>query len=195
MPKRIPPEVEKRAIHLYERDRLSIAKVQAMLASEGVKVGTNWIYRAIRRHGVARTHSQAMEFAMNVRRMSCTCSNCQKLFLGRQINEKYCETCAPTSQAYKRLYLYQMSEAEFQERLRQQEHTCLICERNFDDITPLKSRRSSVVVDYAHESGRVRGLLCHECNVTVGYIEKHPRETLDKVLAYLTTGVSSCTER
>ncbi len=185
MPKRISSEVEKRAVYLYAHERLSIPRVRAALASEGITVGINWIYRKIHAHGVTRSHSQAMEFAMNERRISCVCLSCSQPFLGKQVNEKYCEVCAPTLQAHKRIYLYGMPESKFQELLIKQRHRCAVCDRRFDEITPPKSRRSSVVVDHAHDSNSVRGLLCHECNIAVGYVEKHSRHTLNKILDYL----------
>lgn len=64
---------------------------------------------------------------------------------------------------------------------------CAICEK------PSKARRNRghgvrrLSVDHDHATGQVRGLLCHECNVTVGYLERN-RALLDRMSKYIAEG-------
>lgn len=43
------------------------------------------------------------------------------------------------------------------------ERHCAVCDRE-----------TVLVVDHCHTSGRVRGLLCHRCNTSLGWLEAHP---------------------
>jgi len=190
MPKRISADIEERAVSLYVNEKISIAKTQARLAADGVTVGTNWIRRAILKRGLERSIKNALALAMNTRRIPLRCQRCNDSFDGKQVNEKFCSTCSPNPQARRRLKNYGLNELEFQLILTKQNHACATCETPFAQMKIPQKRTSAVVVDHAHESGVVRGLLCHECNITIGYIEKHPREMLHKILSYLTTGVS-----
>jgi hypothetical protein len=36
-------------------------------------------------------------------------------------------------------------------------------------------RRRKLVIDHCHESGAVRGLLCHACNTAIGSLDEDPR--------------------
>lgn len=40
---------------------------------------------------------------------------------------------------------------------------CALCEQE-----------KRLVVDHCHSTGRVRGLLCHRCNTSLGWLEAHP---------------------
>lgn len=40
-------------------------------------------------------------------------------------------------------------------------------------------------IDHNHETGEVRGVLCHSCNITVGYVEKVLKLGLDKFINYI----------
>jgi hypothetical protein len=42
-----------------------------------------------------------------------------------------------------------------------QRHRCALCRR-----------KTELVIDHDHESGRVRGLLCGQCNTLLGYLER-----------------------
>jgi Recombination endonuclease VII len=42
----------------------------------------------------------------------------------------------------------------------------------------------SLSVDHDHATGRIRGLLCHHCNVAIGYFREDPA-LFDKARAYL----------
>lgn len=39
-------------------------------------------------------------------------------------------------------------------------------------------------IDHCHQHDRVRGLLCHNCNVALGLVKDNPR-TLENLAAYL----------
>jgi hypothetical protein len=41
-----------------------------------------------------------------------------------------------------------------------------------------------LVIDHCHSTGTVRGLLCHSCNITLGWARDNPR-TLRRLAAYL----------
>ena len=63
---------------------------------------------------------------------------------------------------------------EFLKNLRdKQGGRCAIC-----------GKEKSLVVDHDHMTGKVRALLCHTCNVMLGFIEKHP-ERVEPLLRYL----------
>lgn len=60
-----------------------------------------------------------------------------------------------------------------------QDGLCLICER---PLPPMGSR--SRHVDHNHETGRIRGLLCHACNLALG-LTQEDLPTLRRMIAYL----------
>jgi hypothetical protein len=58
---------------------------------------------------------------------------------------------------------YGITESEYQERLVQQQNVCAICKRS----EPLR-------IDHNHTTGKIRGLLCHACNVAIGFLGEDP---------------------
>lgn len=74
--------------------------------------------------------------------------------------------------------LYGISAEKYQEMLTNQKTKCAICERH-----QLQFRRR-LSVDHCHETGKVRGLLCDNCNHGIGlFYEKIDR--LKKAIKYL----------
>jgi hypothetical protein len=73
---------------------------------------------------------------------------------------------------------------DFQALLEAQGHHCAICgEANqVHDLNQLRSRQLNV--DHDHNTGKIRGLLCHHCNVGLGHF-KDNADLLRKALAYL----------
>lgn len=58
---------------------------------------------------------------------------------------------------------YGLSIPEYWAHMRRQGGVCALCERDFSR-TPH--------VDHDHTTGRVRGILCSECNHQLGFVEK-----------------------
>lgn len=63
----------------------------------------------------------------------------------------------------------------------EQNHQCKICSIKFDSIP---GRLSKPVIDHDHSTGKVRGLVCHPCNVCMG-LAKDNVQTLQKMIEYL----------
>lgn len=65
------------------------------------------------------------------------------------------------------LWNYGLTEKEWAELLCKQGGKCPICEKSAPDH-----------VDHDHKTGKIRGLLCGQCNVALGMLKDSPRAAL-----------------
>lgn len=112
------------------------------------------------------------------------CKVCGKSFTPKAPSElscsEYCRRYAVTEAYYKRNYGITIE--EYLDIAERQNYKCAICGR---DNFPMKSSSSGLlVVDHDHNTGVVRGLLCHNCNSALGLLQDNP-ETLEVAIAYL----------
>jgi len=59
--------------------------------------------------------------------------------------------------------------------LTEQDGYCIICFEKCDDV---------LVIDHCHITGKVRGLLCQQCNAGLGNFKDDPKR-LEKAISYL----------
>lgn len=75
--------------------------------------------------------------------------------------------------AYRLWSVYRLTVEEYQAMRDAQGGKCAICRR--------PEGKTRLCVDHDHSTNRVRGLLCHWCNLTVGRYEAQ-REAIDRYL-------------
>jgi hypothetical protein len=76
---------------------------------------------------------------------------------------------------------YGLSVEQYSKMVEDQQGLCKICRKNESHRT---STRFNLFVDHDHTTGKVRGLLCHHCNVGLGHFEDN-RELLERAIRYL----------
>lgn len=81
------------------------------------------------------------------------------------------------SEQRRRLKRYGLTYDEYLKILEQQNHSCAIC-----NITTSGTREWHV--DHCHITGKVRGVLCHNCNLLLGH-SKDNVKILQKAIQYL----------
>jgi hypothetical protein len=69
---------------------------------------------------------------------------------------------------------YVLSRADYEAIYESQGGRCAICQQQPDTL----------MIDHDHSDGRVRGLLCHHCNVALGFLRDSP-DLADEAAAYL----------
>jgi len=69
---------------------------------------------------------------------------------------------------------YGISSEEFDVRLNSQDGVCAIC----------RETRPRLAVDHCHKTGKIRGLLCFNCNAALGLLKDDPKR-LRSAIAYL----------
>jgi hypothetical protein len=79
---------------------------------------------------------------------------------------------------------YGLSAIEKQEMLERQDRKCAIC--RLDETLSIRGKRVGLAVDHCHDSGKVRGLLCYNCNTGLGAFKDNPG-ILQAALHYLVT--------
>lgn len=78
---------------------------------------------------------------------------------------------------YKLKTKYGLCLEDYNKMLSNQDGKCSICKIEFTEKTTPR-------VDHNHNSGTVRGLLCHSCNTAIGHLRENV-ETLKQAISYL----------
>ena len=88
---------------------------------------------------------------------------------GHRGHSSECKVCMRTRYLQKN---YGLTTTELDILIAKQRGCCLICEQVFDDeLRP--------AVDHHHASGRVRGILCKDCNSALGLLQDNPQICLN----------------
>jgi len=76
---------------------------------------------------------------------------------------------------------YGIDQNRYDQLVDEQNGRCAICR---EIPTPINGKRIALVVDHCHDTNRVRGLLCTNCNVAIGHM-KDDVERLRAAISYL----------
>jgi len=98
--------------------------------------------------------------------------------------QSHCKTCnnkIPSAKRHKKQlkHQYNITPEAYEGLLAAQGGVCAICKK-----PPKPTRR--LAVDHCHNSEVVRGLLCSNCNLGIGYLQDDPKN-LARAIAYLTS--------
>lgn len=78
-----------------------------------------------------------------------------------------------------------ISKEYYFELLENQKGLCAICKKNEDiSISAKNDKPKRLAIDHNHKTGKIRGLLCHKCNVSIGALNESI-ETLQAAIEYL----------
>lgn len=79
---------------------------------------------------------------------------------------------------------YGLTLEQYEQMVKEHDNKCGICGENETRRSRTKGKVCRLVVDHCHGTGKVRGLLCHSCNVMIGSARDNV-EVLQKAIAYL----------
>lgn len=74
-----------------------------------------------------------------------------------------------------------ISREDFEKMMKAQRYVCAICHK------PCRTERR-LAVDHCHKTGKIRGLLCFNCNTHLGWVDIY-RDEIDKYLSKEDTGI------
>ena len=63
-----------------------------------------------------------------------------------------------------RFKTYGITEEQYQEMIVRQGNRCAICHKTAEE------NKQALAIDHCHDTGKVRGLLCMQCNLGIGYL-------------------------
>lgn len=69
--------------------------------------------------------------------------------------------------------LYGITPEDYFRMLDEQQHTCAICGIHQSDLKSTAAGRDVFRIDHCHSTGKVRGLLCDSCNVSLGHMKEN----------------------
>lgn len=79
---------------------------------------------------------------------------------------------------------HKLSFIQVEELLNKESYSCAICNKELNVKTTFENRNTSLNVDHCHETGKIRGLLCSNCNRALGLLQDN-EEVLLKAYEYL----------
>lgn len=96
----------------------------------------------------------------------------------RENHQKHKDKIKPRIRNYRLKKKYGIDVTQYNEMLLAQGGCCKICQTD-------KSGKYAFHVDHCHKTGRIRGLLCANCNTVLGFYETRLAELEEKIKKYL----------
>lgn len=130
-------------------------------------------------HIASRAASMAASLATSIRK----CVKCGEEFTPTSAAQRYCSGRCWQAVARARKppeNRVSISSDQYSEFMSAQEGKCAICRCE----SGKNNRGDKLAVDHCHDTGKVRGLLCHKCNTAIGLM-KDDRKTLQAAIDYL----------
>lgn len=122
---------------------------------------------------------------------SLDCIRCESSFPREDFpspKDRYCATCLPLVRQERNARRVSRSSAvvNIVQQLREEQlGRCKIC-----GVREEQAPRGRLAVDHDHETGRIRGLLCNNCNAGLGQFKDNP-ELLAAAITYLAASASA----
>lgn len=110
-----------------------------------------------------------------------TCKGCNKEHKRRVPQQKYCSKNCRQNYSYF-IRVYGITKDEVQKIADKQGGVCAIC--NTEGFTMATYHKNKLCVDHCHTTGKVRGLLCHNCNRALGLLQDNT-DNLKRAIEYL----------
>lgn len=95
-----------------------------------------------------------------------------------------CDSCLTRKAERYVFQRYRLTRAELDALVLAQRGECAICGRTNAGRTGVVERLCGLHIDHDHRAGRVRGLLCHHCNLILGHADDSV-ERLERATQYL----------
>jgi hypothetical protein len=104
-------------------------------------------------------------------------SRCKKCSNARtkEYNNKNKDKTRKRNAAYWRKHKYGLTQEQYKDMILSQNNECAICK---------KPSHKTLYIDHDHKTGKVRGLLCHECNTGIGFFNEDI-DSLTNAVKYL----------
>lgn len=118
------------------------------------------------------------------------CSSCQEV---KTINnyvhchnakDNYSQQCNECHRYRRYIRLYNLNLEDYNNMLKKQDYKCAICERTTNELIKLDPRVNHLAIDHCHKTGKIRKLLCAQCNTAIGRFRDDP-EIIFKAYKYL----------
>jgi hypothetical protein len=117
----------------------------------------------------------AKEFSIEVHRVGGRRTKCKTCAKARMVGYNRVPAIMTNKRAYNYARRYGITLDEYERMVAEQGNICAICGR-------FSERRLSI--DHCHATGRVRALLCKECNFGLGWFKDSPH-SLENAAAYI----------
>lgn len=105
-------------------------------------------------------------------RSNAYCAECHKINCRNRYNSK-----TMFQKRAERAVMYGLSADEYIKMHEKQDGKCAICKKE-------PSTKRGLHIDHCHKTGKVRGLLCHNCNIGIGNFS-HDSDLLSTAIEYL----------
>ena len=92
-----------------------------------------------------------------------------------------CKACKSLEVACKK---YKLKLDDIEHLYKASNYSCGICKVHVDDYNNKAQKYRALVIDHEHSTGKIRGILCHECNTAIGLFKDNIKK-LEKAINYL----------
>lgn len=106
----------------------------------------------------------------------------------RKDSKKNYSTEKSRNKHFKRVYKIDIF--KYNELFKNQGGKCLICEKHFESDKLYSKER--LVVDHCHITGKVRGLLCCNCNTAIGMMNENINSLKNAIIYLLKSNENNC---